>query len=178
MAPRAHQHGGQYIYATSLSSGVLTSGPSLHSSLRMATVAPQDQDPITYAQSLSSHSEKEKCAFTADIASVSGGSEGIEPHVRSINTDDPFPESPDAPVEEQQLTVRAVLVGCILGGIIAASNIYTHPFTQTGWTFGASLFGSIIGFAILKPLSRSAPTFLGGGYFGPRVFLPHTNLGY
>jgi hypothetical protein len=98
----------------------------------MATEAPQDQDQIAYAQSLSSHSEKEKCAFTADIVSVSGGSEGLEPHVRSINTDDPFPESPDAPVEDQQLTVRAVLVGCILGGIIAASNIYlglkvSHP---------------------------------------------------
>jgi OPT family oligopeptide transporter len=132
----------------------------------MAAVAPQDQDQIGYVQSLSSHSEKEKCAITTDIASVSGSSEGLEPHVRSINTDDPFPVSPDAPVEDQQLTVRAVLVGCILGGIIAASNIYLG--LKTGWTFGASLFGSIIGFAILKPLSRSAPTFLGGGYFGPK----------
>jgi hypothetical protein len=90
----------------------------------MATAAPQDQDQIAYVQSLSSHSEKEKCAFTTDIASVSGSSEGLELHVQSINTDDPFPESPDAPIEDQQLTVRAVLVGCILGGIIAASNIY------------------------------------------------------
>jgi uncharacterized oligopeptide transporter (OPT) family protein len=30
------------------------------------------------------------------------------------------------------------------------------------------LFGSILGFAVLKPLSRAAPTFLGGGYFGPK----------
>jgi hypothetical protein len=27
----------------------------------------------------------------------------------------------------------------------------------------------ISGFAILKPLSRVAPTWLGGGYFGPKV---------
>ncbi|KAG1800107.1 OPT oligopeptide transporter protein-domain-containing protein [Suillus subaureus] len=117
----------------------------------MATAASQDQDRLPYVQSLSSHSEKEKSAVTADITSV---------------TDDPFPEDPDAPVEDQQLTVRAVVVGCILGAIIAASNIYLG--LKTGWTFGASLFGSIIGFAILKPLSRSAPTFLGGGYFGPK----------
>ncbi|KAG1775683.1 OPT oligopeptide transporter protein-domain-containing protein [Suillus placidus] len=133
----------------------------------MVTAAPQDQDQIAYVQeSLSSYTEKEKNAITADITSVSGGSEGLEPHVQSINTDDPFPEVPGSPVEDQQLTVRAVLVGCILGGIIAASNIYLG--LKTGWTFGASLFGSIIGFAILKPLSRSAPTFLGGGYFGPK----------
>ncbi|KAG0706280.1 OPT oligopeptide transporter protein-domain-containing protein, partial [Suillus ampliporus] len=133
----------------------------------MTTVAPKDQDQVAYVQSVSSHSDKEKSAITTDIISVSGNSEGkLEPHVQFINTDDPFPESPDAPVEDQQLTVRAVLVGCILGGIIAASNIYLG--LKTGWTFGASLFGSIIGFAILKPLSRSAPTFLGGGYFGPK----------
>lgn len=36
-----------------------------------------------------------------------------------------------------------------------------------GFTFGASLFGSILGFAILKPLSRTnIPGFR--GYFGPK----------
>ena len=39
---------------------------------------------------------------------------------------------------------------------------------KTGWTFGASLFGSILGFAILKPLSRALPKYAGGGYFGPK----------
>ena len=39
---------------------------------------------------------------------------------------------------------------------------------KTGWTFGASLFGSIFGFAILKPLSRALPNWAGGGYFGPK----------
>jgi hypothetical protein len=94
----------------------------------MATVAAQGQDEISYAQSVSSRSDKEKNAVTTDVTSYkSGDSEGkLEPQngLQFINTDDPFPESPDAPVEEQQLTVRAVLVGCILGGIIAASNIY------------------------------------------------------
>jgi uncharacterized oligopeptide transporter (OPT) family protein len=39
---------------------------------------------------------------------------------------------------------------------------------KTGWTFGASLFGSIFGFAILKPMSRALPEKFGGGYFGPK----------
>lgn len=47
---------------------------------------------------------------------VSGG--------RFINTDDPFPIDPTAPVEESQLTIRALVVGCLLGAIIAASNVY------------------------------------------------------
>ncbi|KAG0707878.1 OPT oligopeptide transporter protein-domain-containing protein [Suillus ampliporus] len=132
----------------------------------MTAITPQDRDQVAYVHSVSSYSDKEKSAIATDIISVSGDSEGKLEPVQFINTDEPFPESPDAPVEEQQLTVRAVLVGCILGGIIAASNIYLG--LKTGWTFGSSLFGAILGFAILKPLSRSAPTFLGGGYFGPK----------
>ncbi|KAG0706282.1 OPT oligopeptide transporter protein-domain-containing protein [Suillus ampliporus] len=77
-----------------------------------------------------------------------------------INTDDPLPESPNVLVEDQQLTVRAVVVSCILGGIIAASNIYIG--LKTGFSFGAGLFGAMLGFAILKTLSKTAPTSLGG----------------
>ncbi|KAJ3029524.1 hypothetical protein HK097_005781, partial [Rhizophlyctis rosea] len=68
----------------------------------------------------------------------------------------------DAPA----LTVRAVLVGVLLGSIISASNMYLG--LTIGWTFGASLFGSIVGFAILKPLSRILPNAFGGGHFGPK----------
>ncbi|KAI0474896.1 OPT superfamily oligopeptide transporter [Xylariaceae sp. FL0804] len=83
-----------------------------------------------------------------------------------LSHEEPFPVDPDAPVEVQQFTVRAVLVGSILGGVIAASNVYLG--LKTGWTFGAALFGSIFGFAILKPLSRALPPWAGGGYFGPK----------
>ncbi|KAJ3299850.1 hypothetical protein HK104_006587 [Borealophlyctis nickersoniae] len=68
--------------------------------------------------------------------------------------------------EEQTFTFRAVLVGTLLGSIIAASNMYLG--LTVGWSFGASLFGSIVGFAILKPLSRILPAAFGGGYFGPK----------
>ncbi|KAF8432214.1 OPT oligopeptide transporter protein-domain-containing protein [Boletus edulis BED1] len=92
--------------------------------------------------------------------------EGLTGASRTINTDDPFPIDPHSPVEERQFTLRAVLVGCALGAVIAASNVYLG--LKTGFTFGAGLFGSIFGFAILKPLSTSAPSYLGGGYFGPK----------
>ncbi|KAF8841630.1 OPT superfamily oligopeptide transporter [Paxillus ammoniavirescens] len=110
-------------------------------------------------------SENGKTDVNVDITSVEQQDDDI-PISRTINTDDPFPIDPDAPVEERQFTLRAVLVGCGLGAVIAASNVYLG--LKTGWTFGASLFGSIFGFAILKPLSTAAPKYLGGGYFGPK----------
>lgn len=83
-----------------------------------------------------------------------------------LSHEDQFPIDPNEEPETQQFTIRAVLVGCILGGVIAASNVYLG--LKTGWTFGASLFGSIFGYAILKPMSRALPTWFGGGYFGPK----------
>ncbi|KAI9357313.1 OPT oligopeptide transporter protein-domain-containing protein [Zopfochytrium polystomum] len=68
--------------------------------------------------------------------------------------------------EEHLFTFRAVFVGCLLGSIISASNMYLG--LTVGWHFGGALFGSIVGFAILKPLSRVLPLYAGGGYFGPK----------
>lgn len=79
----------------------------------------------------------------------------------------PFPPLKGMPDEEQQLSIRALVIGVLLGAVVSASNIYLG--LKTGWTFGASLFGGILGFAIIKPLSRAAPKYLGGGYFGPKV---------
>lgn len=39
---------------------------------------------------------------------------------------------------------------------------------KIGWTFGASMFGAIFSFAIIKPLSRVLPLWAGGGYFGAK----------
>ncbi|KAJ2961362.1 hypothetical protein NQZ79_g3375 [Umbelopsis isabellina] len=68
--------------------------------------------------------------------------------------------------EEHQFTWRSAIVGSLLGCVIAASNTYLG--LKIGWTFGASLFGAIFSFAILKPLSRTLPPRWGGGYFGPK----------
>ncbi|CDS11287.1 hypothetical protein LRAMOSA03550 [Lichtheimia ramosa] len=69
-------------------------------------------------------------------------------------------------VEEWQFTWRASVVGSLLGCLIAASNTYLG--LKIGWTFGASMFGAIFSFAIIKPLSRVLPIWLGGGYFGAK----------
>jgi uncharacterized oligopeptide transporter (OPT) family protein len=69
-------------------------------------------------------------------------------------------------VEEYQFTWRASIIGSLLGCVIAASNTYLG--LKIGWTFGASLFGAIFSFAIIKPLSRTLPPKWGGGYFGPK----------
>jgi hypothetical protein len=39
-----------------------------------------------------------------------------------LSHEEQFPEDPNGEVETQQFTVRAVLVGCVLGGVIAASK--------------------------------------------------------
>lgn len=83
----------------------------------------------------------------------------------------PFPIDPLAAEETHQLTVRAIVVGCCLGAVVGASNIYLG--LKTGFTFGPQLFGAIFGFAILKPLSTILPQsgLLGrlfGGPFGPK----------
>ncbi|KAI9489308.1 OPT oligopeptide transporter protein-domain-containing protein [Zychaea mexicana] len=69
-------------------------------------------------------------------------------------------------VEEWQFTWRASVVGSLLGCLVAASNTYLG--LKIGWTFGASLFGAIFSFAIIKPLSRVLPLWAGGGYFGAK----------
>lgn len=91
----------------------------------------------------------------------------IEEEHEILDNKFPFPPLQGIPEEEQQISFRAIAIGCCLGAVVSASNIYLG--LKTGWTFGASLFGSILGFAIIKPLSKYAPRYLGGGYFGPKV---------
>lgn len=43
----------------------------------------------------------------------------------------PLPIDPTIPVEEQILTVRAIVVGCILGGLVNASNLYLGKVTSS-----------------------------------------------
>jgi OPT family oligopeptide transporter len=83
----------------------------------------------------------------------------------------PFPVSPDYVEETHQLTFRAIFVGCALGAVVGASNIYLG--LKTGFTFGPQLFGAIFGFAIVKAISRIVPEsgilgYILGGPFGPK----------
>ncbi|KAL2060678.1 hypothetical protein VTL71DRAFT_9319 [Oculimacula yallundae] len=125
-----------------------------------------ESEKVVYATSQPDSQEQreaDKKTYSVDI----NGSEREEedPHA-VLDNKFPFPPLHGVPEEGAQITIRALLIGCCLGAIVSASNIYLG--LKTGWTFGASLFGSILGFAIIKPLSRVAPKYLGGGYFGPK----------
>ncbi|KAF5310734.1 hypothetical protein D9619_007896 [Psilocybe cf. subviscida] len=97
----------------------------------------------------------------------------LEPPEESFDDHDvtkPFPIDQYEIEETHQLSFRAIAVGCLLGAVVGASNIYLG--LKTGFTFGPQLFGAIFGYVILKALSTLLPRsgLLGflGGEFGPK----------
>jgi len=54
--------------------------------------------------------------------------------------------------EIPQLTVRAVLIGVILGGVMSLSNLYVG--LKTGWGLGAAITACILSFSIGAALSK------------------------
>ncbi|MEJ7596765.1 MAG: OPT family oligopeptide transporter [Kofleriaceae bacterium] len=54
---------------------------------------------------------------------------------------------------EPNLTVRAVVAGALIGGIMCLSNIYV--FFKTGWSIGVTLTACILGYAIFQALQSS-----------------------
>ncbi len=72
------------------------------------------------------------------------------------------------PAEEGTgFTWRAVIIGQLLGLVIAASNVYLG--LKTGFTFGAGLFGALAGCALIKAMVKiGIPARFGGAPFGPR----------
>ncbi len=71
-----------------------------------------------------------KQADVADAATASGND-----HERI------YTSSPD----ELQLTVRAIITGCVIGGIVGAMNITIG--LKIGWSFGGSIISAVLGFA-------------------------------
>ncbi|KAH7327129.1 OPT oligopeptide transporter protein-domain-containing protein [Rhexocercosporidium sp. MPI-PUGE-AT-0058] len=126
-----------------------------------------ESEKVAYATSQPDSQERDvdKKTYSVDISDNDRDREEEDMHA-VLDNKFPFPKLHGIPEEDHQITVRAILIGCCLGAVVSASNIYLG--LKTGWTFGASLFGSILGFAILKPLSKVAPKYLGGGYFGPK----------
>lgn len=89
--------------------------------------SPDREDKDKHSASSSSENEKDRKSADVEMALVEqaeDGEEDVAGTSRTINTDDPFPIDPHSPVEERQFTLRAVLVGCGLGAVIAASNVY------------------------------------------------------
>lgn len=52
----------------------------------------------------------------------------------------------------RQLTVRAVISGMLLGGVMSLSNLYIA--LKTGWSFGVTITAGILAFVIFKLLQR------------------------
>ncbi|CAO1630339.1 unnamed protein product [Jaminaea pallidilutea] len=117
---------------------------------------------------------------TKELPSPDSKETGTHDYVTSLDTEDrqeafgpaqlaagiPFAADSLPHEDGQGLTIRALVVGTVLGFVIVASNVYLG--LKTGFTFGASLFSSLLGFAIIKSLAKVLPQGLGGGYFGPK----------
>lgn len=52
--------------------------------------------------------------------------------------------------KDAQFTFRALLVGCVVGGIMSFSNLYVG--LKTGWGLGASITAAIVAFGLFKAL--------------------------
>ncbi|MEO7094892.1 MAG: OPT/YSL family transporter, partial [Polyangiales bacterium] len=52
---------------------------------------------------------------------------------------------------ERQLTVRAVIAGMLLGGVMCVSNLYV--FFKTGWSMGVTITAAILAYALFRGLS-------------------------
>ena len=58
-------------------------------------------------------------------------------------------------VGEKQLTFRAVFIGCLIGGIVTAMNIYVG--LKVGWSFGGSLMAAILSFSFFQIFKSKSP---------------------
>ena len=114
-----------------------------------------ESEKVAYATSQPDSQERDtdKKTYSVDVNDNEHDHDSEDPHA-ILDNKFPFPKLHGLPEEGSQITLRALLIGCCLGAVVSASNIYLG--LKTGWTFGASLFGSILGFAILKPISNFA----------------------
>ncbi|KPM35939.1 hypothetical protein AK830_g10610 [Neonectria ditissima] len=78
-----------------------------------------------------------------------------------------FPTAKGVEHEENPLTVRAVVVGIVLGSLVNASNVYLG--LKTGFTFPATMFGAIFGYGFILMLTKLLPGIpYIGQKFGPQ----------
>ncbi|OAX82925.1 hypothetical protein ACJ72_02713 [Emergomyces africanus] len=79
--------------------------------------------------------------------------------------EDKFSPFPDMHHDSNPIfTFRALLIGCLCGALVNASNIYLG--LKAGWTTSANIFGSIVGFAVLRSWTK---------YTSENNFGPHEN---
>ena len=86
----------------------------------------------------------------------------------------PPPPADDAPVHvhdkywldhvyvgdrQRQLTVRAVLTGCVIGGVMSISNLYVG--LKIGWGLGVAITAAVLAFTLFTVVEKVA-TWTGG----------------
>ncbi|KAK0668193.1 putative transporter [Cercophora samala] len=134
---------------------------ALETSTASGTIRPfsEGQPPIEGPNEL-------KTEMTIGNSEKDHGSDGVEEEEEE-DLWQPLKMEADIPYEENPLTIRAIVVGCILGSLVAASNLYLG--LKTGFTFSANMFGAIFGYGILKFMEKSGGQIpIIGGFFGPQ----------
>src|ERR1035437_5434268 len=61
--------------------------------------------------------------------------------------------------DQRQFTVRSFLMGSVLGGLMALSNLYVG--LKTGWGLGVAITACILSFAVYSTLSKILPRIFG-----------------
>lgn len=54
-----------------------------------------------------------------------------------------------------EYTFRAIIVGCLIGGVVCCMNVYIG--LRIGWSFGASIISAIIGYSIFNVIKLKTP---------------------
>ncbi|MHC4218463.1 MAG: OPT/YSL family transporter, partial [Planctomycetota bacterium] len=57
------------------------------------------------------------------------------------------------PPGERQLSLRALVAGCLIGGVVSCANIYMG--LKIGWSEGGSLIAAILGFSLFAALRQN-----------------------
>ena len=87
------------------------------------------------------------------------GADGGEPFYYDLQSGMPLPDlSAEMPVEHQALTFRAIIVGCALGTVVQASNLYLG--LKTGFTVSSCLCPLAIGAGCLIRVAFAGPCWL------------------
>ncbi len=101
----------------------------------------------------------------------------------------PPPPAADAPVAEhdkywfdhvyvgdrqRQLTVRAVLTGCVIGGVMSISNLYVG--LKIGWGLGVAITAAVLAFTLFTVLEKALNGLFGAGTVGHFTLLENNTM--
>lgn len=122
--PRHLFHSTSFVCIYRLHSQRLTSHTSLPTALAMAAQSPSDVELPNLTKKSSTTKEPSACSIHSNNRRDSSVEAPASDEWVQVDLFTPFPAHPDLPVENYPLTLRAVLVGWVLGAVVNASNVY------------------------------------------------------